>query len=94
MGKVYPESSFAESDLIINYNTGLNDSIYAVEAPDALYPFDGSETILRYSENNFGAGIGYKKDYGVIISGFPFETVLGEKSRVELMNLVLKFLLR
>jgi carbamoylphosphate synthase large subunit len=62
-----------------------------VEAPDALYPFDGSETIFRYSENYFSAGIGYKKDYGVIVLGFPFETILKDSDRDRLMNLMLKY---
>ncbi|MDO8548731.1 MAG: fibronectin type III domain-containing protein, partial [Ignavibacteria bacterium] len=92
LGKVYSiPSSFTEDSLSINYNTELNDRIYAVEAPDALYPFDGSETILRYSENHFGAGVGYKKDYGVIVLGFPFETILKEDERNQLMNLVIKY---
>jgi hypothetical protein len=77
---------------MITYNTELNDSIYAVEAPDALYPFGGSETILRYFENRMGAGIGYKKDYGVVVMGFPFETILGEETRNIIMKKVLEYL--
>ncbi|OGU76376.1 MAG: hypothetical protein A2W11_13890 [Ignavibacteria bacterium RBG_16_35_7] len=94
LGKVYSiPSSFTEDSLFINYNTQLNDKIYVVEAPDALYPFDGSETILRYSENNFGAGIGYKKDYGVVVLGFPFETILGDETRNNFMKFILDYLL-
>jgi len=93
LGKVYSiPSSFNKDSMLINYNTELNDSIYAVEAPDALYPFDGSEIIMRYSENNFGAGVGYKKDYGVVVLGFPFETILDERTRNNFMKYVLDYL--
>jgi hypothetical protein len=91
-GEVYPiQSAFSTDSLLINYNTDLNDSIYAVEAPDAIKPFKGSKTILRYSENNFSAGVGYKKDYGVIVLGFPFETILGKRDRQILMNLIMTY---
>jgi hypothetical protein len=94
LGDVYSlPSSFSEDILLIKYNTELNDSIYAVEAPDALYPFGGSEAILRYSSNYFGAGVGYKKDYGVVVLGFPFETILKEEKRNILMQNVLEYLL-
>jgi hypothetical protein len=93
-GEVYSiPSSFSSDTLNLEYNTKLNDSIYAVEAPDALYPFGGSETIFRYYENSMGAGIGYKKDYGVVVLGFPFETILGMGNKNILMNFILKYLL-
>jgi hypothetical protein len=92
VGKVYSvPSSFTAENFLINYNKELNDSIYAVEAPDALYPFDGSEIILRYSENHFGAGTGYKKDYGVVVLGFPFETIINEEDRSKFMQFVLRY---
>ena len=93
LGRVFSiPSTFSKDSIFIKYNTELNDSIYAVEAPDALYPADGGETILRYSENHFGAGVEYKKGYGVVVFGFPFETILGENSRDEVMKRVLDYL--
>jgi len=36
-------------------------------------------------------GIGYRGKYGVIVMGFPFETIQGEQSRAEVMKSVLKY---
>lgn len=74
------------SALNFSFNTELNDSIYQVEAPDEVDPINGSQVLLRYSENRFSAAAGYKKDYGVVVFGFPFETILNQDDR----NLVLK----
>lgn len=74
------------------FNTTLNDSIYKVEAPDELGEINGSEILLRYSENNFSSAVGYKDNYGVVILGFPFETILGEKQRNLVMKSVFNYL--
>lgn len=74
------------------FNTTLNNSIYKVEAPDELGEVNGSEILLRYSENNFSAAIGFKDKYGVVSFGFPFETIIGEKQRIETMKSVLNYL--
>jgi Fibronectin type III domain len=95
LGKVYSiPSSFSNDTLFIKYNTELNDSIYAVEAPDALYPATGGEIFLRYLENHFAAGVGYKKDYGVVAFGFPFETILDEGTRNNLMKHIIDYLIK
>ena len=70
----------------------MNDSIYKVEAPDELGEVNGSEVLLRYSENNFSSAVGYKDNYGVVVFGFPFETILGEKQRTFVMKSVLNYL--
>ena len=51
-----------------------------------------SEVLLRYGENNFSSAVGYKSNYGVVSFGFPFETILGEKNRIEIMKSVLNYL--
>ena len=73
------------------FNVNLNDSIYAVGSPDAIEHSDESKTILRYSENEFGAGTAFKKNYGVIVFGFPFETILGRLNRDQIMKAVLQY---
>ena len=73
------------------FNVELNDSIYAVEAPDAITPTDESETIFRYSENRFSAAVAFKKNYGVITFGFPFETILGGENREQIMKAMLQY---
>jgi hypothetical protein len=85
-------NSFLDVNNKLQFNTTLNDSIYKVEAPDELGEINGSEVLLRYSENNFSAAIGYKDVYGVVSLGFPFETILGDKQRTLLMKSVLNYL--
>ena len=92
-GKVFSvHQDIYPKDKILSFNTELNRDIYAVEAPDALVPHEGSQQIFRYAENQFGAAVGYKKSYGVVVMGFPFETVLGGENRTELMKGILKYL--
>ncbi len=74
------------------FNTVLNDSIYAVEAPDAIDPFEGSRTILRYSENQYSAAVAFRNEYGVVVLGFPFEAILGAVDRDRVMRAVLDYL--
>jgi hypothetical protein len=80
------------SSLSLEFNTKFNDKIYSVESPDGLIPINGSRSIFRYSENQIDAGIFYKKDYGIIALGFPFETIIGSEKRLELMKRILELL--
>lgn len=75
-----------------SFNQELNDSIYAAEAPDAVTNVENSEIILRYQENQFPAAVAYKKDYGVIVFGFPFETILSKEERILLMKEIINYL--
>jgi hypothetical protein len=43
-------------------------------------------------ENEFGAAVGYRGTYGVVVAGFPFETVKGEESRATLMGAITRWL--
>ncbi len=90
-GKVYTAGFGFLPGFSFNFNVDLNDSIYAVEAPDAIIHTDDSKTILRYSENEFCAGVAYKKNYGVVVFGFPFETILGSSNRNLVMKSILQF---
>jgi len=74
------------------FNTDYNSEIYRVEAPDAIAPANGSKTILRYAENGFSAAIAYKGKYKIVAMGFPFETIINETDRNNLMYSVLQFL--
>ena len=75
-----------------DFNTTLNDSIYAVESPDAIVPVNGASTLLRYRENGFSAAVGFRSNYSVLTCGFPFETILGERARAAFMRAVLEYL--
>ncbi len=74
------------------FNTSFTDSIYKVEAPDELGEINGSEVLLRYKENSFSAAVGYNDKYGIVSFGFPFETILGENNRNEVMKSVMRYL--
>lgn len=92
-GRVYStNSSIFPKGKELSFNVELNRDIYVVEAPDAIVPSAGSEQILRYAENQFGAAIAYRKDYGLVVMGFPFETILDANVRTELMRGMLKYL--
>lgn len=88
------DQDFFPMDMTIEFNTRLNEDIYAVEAPDAIGAVNGSKTLLRYRENRFSAGVGYKNQYGVIAIGFPFETIISENTRTQLMNSILTYLIK
>ena len=72
----------------------LNDKIYAVESPDAIYPADTNTgaTVMRYTENNIPAGVATSKNgYKTFVLGVPFEVIEGDKNRDALMKRVLNF---
>ena len=76
------------------FNTAYNPDIYTVEAPDGIEPADSSAvTFLRYRENNISAAVAFSGDYRVVVFGFPFEAILGDESKSQVMNAVLHFLL-
>lgn len=84
--------AFMDFNKTILFNTELNDKIYQVEAPESILPANGSKTLLRYADNNFSAAIGYKKEYGIVAMGFPFETITQQSMRNELMKAIIAFL--
>jgi len=87
------DSTFMPEMSKITFNTTYNPKIYTVEAPDAIIPYHQlSHTILRYNENHFSAAIGFRGTYRVVVFGFPFETILGQQSRNNTMNAVMKYL--
>lgn len=91
-GNVYTVSkSFFGENFSFRFNTELNDSVYAVEAPDAIGPVLESKSILRYKDNGFSAGVAYKNEYGVVTFGFPFETIMGQNARDRVMRSILQY---
>ncbi len=90
-GIVFSSSSTFLPKDTLQFNVKLNDKIYAVEAPNAISNTKQGETLLRYYDNSFPAAIGYKKEYGVIVFGFPFETVSGDEDRNQIMNSILNY---
>lgn len=75
-----------------SFNTGYSPQIYSVEAPDAIEPAGkGAATAFRYSQNHTSAGVIYRGEYGTVILGFPFETLVDADQRDRLMKQVLEF---
>jgi hypothetical protein len=89
------ESEFAPMDQVFRFNTGFDPVLYTVEGSDALEPLDSTAiTLLRYSENNMSAGVVFRGAYGVVALGFPFESVVNQEMRDELMLRILNYLLK
>jgi hypothetical protein len=86
------DSAFLPRWSRLSFATEPSAEVYPVESPDAIGPVDGGKTLLRYVENEFGAAVGYRGTYGVVVAGFPFETVKGEESRATLMGAITRWL--
>jgi len=53
----------------------------------------GPETVIRYEENHFSAGVGYRSDHHAVITfGFPFETISDPQERTRVLSKVLGYL--
>lgn len=76
----------------LSFNQRFNSHIYKVEAPDAIIPAGGAKTILRYAENEYSAATAFSGSYRCVVLGFPFETIIKEKQRFQLMRAILKFM--
>ncbi|PIQ61567.1 MAG: hypothetical protein COV99_08900 [Bacteroidetes bacterium CG12_big_fil_rev_8_21_14_0_65_60_17] len=74
------------------FNTRFGQSVYRVESPDALEPVNAAETLLRYADNNMSAATGHPGPTGVVVLGFPFETIRGEDVRRDFMRRLLFYL--
>lgn len=74
------------------FNTELCRDCYAVESPDALAPAgEGAFTLLQYPESRLGAAVAYDGNYRTVVMGFPFETVMSEAQRDDLIKRILGF---
>ncbi len=91
-GRAYSvDEPFLSKYFSLRFNQKISSKVYDVWAPDAVKNFGGSKVILRYNENQYPAGIAYKKKYGVVAIGFPFETLTTITARDELMKAILDF---
>jgi hypothetical protein len=92
-GDVY-STDYAKKDFKAKFifNTGYSRSLYSAESPDAIEPSgDGAICAFRYNENNASAGVVYNGDFKTVILGFPFETIISEKQREQLMKQILDY---
>lgn len=74
------------------FRTRPNPIRYSIESVDGVLPADKlAHTILRYPENNIGAGIVYEGKYRTCSLGFPFEALQTPSERNRLMESILRF---
>lgn len=74
------------------FRTRPNPICYSIESVDGVLPADKlAHTILRYPENNIGAGIVYEGRYRTCSLGFPFEALQTPSERNRLMESILRF---
>lgn len=78
---------------LLSFDQQLNDTILAIESPDAISPTDmRAITFMKYSENGLGAGVLYKGGYKTCVLGFPIEAVGDEAKRNEMMKSLLEMM--
>ncbi len=74
------------------FRTRPNPICYSIESVGGVLPADKlAHTILRYPENNIGAGIVYEGKYRTCSLGFPFEALQTPSERNRLMESILRF---
>lgn len=92
---VVPTTNREITPNVYKFNNELNDKMYMVESPDALFPSNSakSQTVMRYKENNLPAGVvSAMNGYRTFVMGFPFETINSENERATLMTQILNYL--
>lgn len=92
-GDVYVERAVetAFDTLDVVFNTRRGGAVYAAEAPEALDPVEGSETVLRYADSNMSAAVAGP---GTVTFGFPVETITDRAARVALLTAAIQHLRR
>ena len=87
------EDKIFGSNLTIGVNRAMGEHCYAVTRPDILAPVGSSFVAFVYDKSRESAGIAFADNYRVLATGFPFETILDDNIRAELMGAVMRFLL-
>jgi len=86
----YKDIGFAPQQLV--FQTTPGESVYHVEAPDALEPAGiRSHTLYRYDSNKTSAIVIHQSGHKVFSMGFPFETIHCADQRDELMKQIMTF---
>jgi len=96
LGEFYfMDPDFADVSTMFTFNAGIDPFIYTVEGADALEPSDSlGTTLIRYSENNMSAAVGYSGVHRIVALGFPFETIKDPSARDTIMRKTIEYLLK
>ena len=81
----------------LSFNQQLSSEIYCVESPEVVAPSKDAVTILRYAGSGSSAAVAYRarggtKRGGVVVIGFPFETIGDEEQRDGCMSQIINIL--
>lgn len=90
----FMDPEFEEVSKQFSFNTEVDPQLYTVEGADALEPADSlGTTLIRYTENNMSAAIGFREEFGIVAMGFPFETIRDQWARDRIMKKTIVYLL-
>jgi hypothetical protein len=82
----------------VHFSQGVGEKgIYGVELPDSLRPAKNSTAlpVLRYEDAYFNAAIAFDGPvYKTVVFGFPFETIINDTARTQIMARILDFLVK
>lgn len=70
-------------------NVESDSEIYRLRHPDIIEPSDSSMAIFAYADSKYCAGVAKR---GIITTGFPFESIKGEKQRTKIMSSLINYL--
>ncbi len=74
------------------YNSPNKESYY-IESANVIEPASqGAFTFCRFRTDNSSAGVAFNGSYKLCILGFPFETIISDKERNKVMEMMLNFL--
>jgi hypothetical protein len=94
-GNVYFTDKNDMNPKTFEFATKYNKLIYSAESPDAIESYNSkSKTIIRYSENNMGAGVFGNDLNKTIALAFPFECILSDKERENMMKMIIEKLVK
>lgn len=105
----YLKSDYSADDAGVGLAAGVSGSIfdglsgigfdtdgthtYNVDYPDAIIATGGSTTAMNYTGTSYKAAVVYDGSFRIVSFGFPFETIIDEADRDDVMDRVLDFLI-
>lgn len=86
-----PNGSIFNGLAAVAFEGGATGDVYPVRSADALEPQQGAAVALTYQDGT-AAAIQYSSEHRVVLLGFPFETIVDEQQRNQVMAKALTFL--
>ena len=70
-------------------NTESGSEMYRLRHPDIIEPCDDVTPIFAYADSRYCAGVAKR---GIVTTGFPFESIKGEKQRTRIISSLIDYL--